>query len=173
MAKTKEQKQEIIKELEEKINLQKAMVFMDFSGINSIDLFALRNKLKNSDCELKIVKKTLLEKALERLKNKGLLSKIKEIKSQIALVLGFKDEVMPSKIVCEALKNNEKFVILGGSLAGDYLDKEKIDEIAKILPRQELLTKIAGSFMSPATGLVNVLNGNIKGLLNILSKIKF
>jgi len=173
VAKSRKQKEEVIKELEEKISRQKAMVFMDFSGINSADLFALRNKLKNSDCELKIIKKTLLEKTLQHLKNEELLLRIKEIKSQIALIFGFKDEVTPSRFASEALKNNEKFVILGGFLAGDYLEREKINEIAKILSRQELLAKMAGSLKFPAVNFANVLNGNIKGLLNVLSRIKF
>ncbi len=172
MAKTKEQKQGIIRDLEEKISGQKTMVFMDFTGVDSDELFQLRRKLKETGCELKVVKKTLFEKALEKLNKKNIIEEIKKIKNQIVLIFGFNDEITASKFAYEAGKSNENFIILGGALGADCLTKEKIICLAQLPSRQELLAKITRSLQNPVSGFVGALKANLNNLVFVLSKIK-
>ena len=54
---TREQKQNIINDLEKKIEKQKSIVFMDFTGIKVKDLAKLREKLKEGGSEMKVSKK--------------------------------------------------------------------------------------------------------------------
>jgi len=44
--------------------------------------------------------------------------------------------------------------------------------LAKIASREELLARLIGSIQAPISGFNNVLHGNIKGLINVLSSIK-
>ena len=60
MALTKQKKQESLADLKTHITQQKSMVFVDFSKVNSKDLFSLRKQLKEAGCVLKIAKKTLV-----------------------------------------------------------------------------------------------------------------
>ena len=68
MAKSRDEKQKIIKDLEKEIKKQKSMVLVDFSNLDSKSLFDLRERLEESNCLLKVTKKTLLEKTFEKLK---------------------------------------------------------------------------------------------------------
>lgn len=189
MPKTKEQKQVIIKDLLEKINKQKAMVLVGFDNLNSSVLFDLRRKLKEQRCLLKVIKKTLLEKTFEKLDQRDLLEKIKEIKSQLALVFGFEDEIIPAKICHQFSKQKENLKILGGimeiknekdlSMEQDvkmknyeFLFAEKVIELAQLPSKNELLARIMLSLQSPVLNFINVLQGNIKGLIYILAKVK-
>ena len=70
MALTKEQKKEILQDLKEKLAKQKAIVFVDFQGLEARDLFDLRKKLQENNCQLKIAKKTLVNLAIRRKGNK-------------------------------------------------------------------------------------------------------
>lgn len=171
MALTKEQKQKVIKDLQDKISKQKSVVFIDFSKVNSKDIFALRRKLKAAGCTLKVAKKTLLGIAFG--KDNALWNKAKEsIPGQLAVVFGTKDEMAPAKITEQFTKESENINILGGIFESRFIDKAEVIVLSKIPSREELLSKLVGSIFAPVSGFVNVLQGNIKGLLYVLSKIK-
>ena len=61
MSLTKEQKQKIVEELKEKIDKQKSMVFVAIEGLKAADIFDLRKKLGEADCQLQVIKKTLAD----------------------------------------------------------------------------------------------------------------
>jgi large subunit ribosomal protein L10 len=63
--KTKEQKNKILDSLKEKVANQKAMVFVDFTGLKVKDMSDLRKKMRVSDAEFKASKKTLLNIAFK------------------------------------------------------------------------------------------------------------
>lgn len=172
MPKTREQKKEIITDLKEKLGQQKSMVLVNFGGIDSKNLFQLRDDLKKENCLLKIVKKTLLKMVLKDLKETVLAEKLEAIQGQLALIFGFGDEVSPAKICYGFSAKNENLKILGGILEKDFLEKEKVIALAKLPSKTELLARLVGSLNAPISNFVYVLNGNIKGLLTVLSKIK-
>ena len=167
MALTKEQKQKIIENLKEKIQKQKAIIFVDFKGLETKDLVILRKQLKETGGELKVAKKTLLGIAA-----KNLEAVIKKLKGQIALVLGYQDQISIAKILYNFSKENENLKILAGFLENQIVEKEKIIELAKIPSREELLTKLVGVVSSPLSKFTYVLKENIRGLTVVLSKIK-
>jgi large subunit ribosomal protein L10 len=133
------------------------------------DLFDLRKKLKTTDDELKVVKKTLLDSVL---KEKGFKIDIKELKGEIAVVFGFKEGLSPSKIIYQFGEENPNLKILGGFFENKFREAEKIIALAQLPSREELLAKLAGTIFAPVSSLVNVLQGNIKGLIYALSGIK-
>lgn len=172
MAKTREEKQKSIKHLKEELSKQKAMVFIDFSGLNAKTLFGLRDELKKNNCQLTIVKKNLFKKALESQKLTAFLEKIDQVKGQLALIFGFADEISAAKICQKTAQNNENLQILGGSLENVYQDKEKIIALAELPSKQQLLAKLTGALKAPQANFVYVLKANIKGLVSVLSQIK-
>lgn len=169
MALTKAQKQKIVSDLKEKIDRQKSIVFADFTGLKVKDLSALRRKMKAADGELKIAKKTLISLAL---KEKKFAVDLKKLQGEIALGFGYKDEISPFKIIYDFAKEKEGLKILGGLIAKDFYEKEKAIELAQLPTRDELLARLVGSISSPLSGLINVLQGNLKGLIYALSAIK-
>ena len=171
MPKTKEQKKEIIKDLQEKISRLKSAVLVDFGGSDSKNIFQLRDELKKENCLLQVVKKTLLEKALQQVKETDLLEKIKNIKVQVALAFGFGDEVTAAKITYNASQKNEHLKILAGILGKEFLEKDRILELAKLPSKPELIGRLLGNIQAPISNFVYVLNGNIKGLTTVLFRI--
>lgn len=169
---TKEQKKKITEDLKEKIARQKAMIFVDFQGLKVRDLFDLRRKLKNSECQFIVAKKTLMKLAFQE---KKIEAEPKKMEGQIALVFGFKNELSPSKIIYQFSQENKNLKILGGfieSQKDEFLNAEKIIILGQLPDREELLAKLVGIFSAPVSNLKNVLEGNIKGLLFALSAIK-
>jgi len=166
---TKIQKQKVIDELKEKVDKQKAMVFFDFTGMKVKDIFGLRKKLKSIGGELKITKKTLMGLVF---KNKVSDFDPKKLKGEIALAFGYNDEFSSAKAVYQLSQQNQHLKILGGILENKFIESEKVIELANLPTREVLLARLAGSVASPISGLLNVFNGNIKGLIFALNAIK-
>lgn len=168
MALTKAQKQNIIDDLKEKIDRQKSIVFVDLKGLKVKDLFVLRTKIKEVEGQLKVAKKTLIKLVLE----KAGLKLEKDLKGEIALVCAFKDSFSPLKKTYQFSQTNENLKILSGFFDGKFVDQEEIMTLARLPSREELLARLVGSISNPISGLVNVLQGNLRGLVYVLSQIK-
>ncbi len=169
MALTRERKKEIIKDLESKIDDQKVMVFTEFKGSKNKDLLELRRQLKENDSSLMVAKKTLMKLVFDK---KGINLDYENLKGEVAITFGFADEIMPAKTIFNFSKKNETVKIIGGVLENEFKTSSQIEELAKLPSREELLARFTGAINAPVSGFVNVLQGNIKGLVTILSKIK-
>ena len=159
-----------MKKLSEQLVKMKAAVFADYTGMSVAKLTELRRKLRVKDVELKVAKKTLIDIAL---KGAG-IEKIdtKKMAGQIAVIMGYSDEVAPAKTIYEFDRKGEQIKILGGILEKNFIDAQGVLSLAKLPSRQELLAKAVGSIAAPLTGMVNVLQGNLRGLVQVLSQIK-
>jgi large subunit ribosomal protein L10 len=170
---TRIQKQKIIKDLKEKIQKQKIIIFVDFTGLKVKDLFNLRKKLKTIDSQIKVAKKTLAEIAFKELKGKTLQSfDVKNLRGQVAFIFGFKDEISPTKIVWLTSQENPNLKILGGFLEDQFIEAEKVIELAKLSGKEELLRRLVGSVSAPISNFIYILQANTKGLLYVLNAIK-
>lgn len=183
MALTKAQKQKIVEDLREKIAKSQAIILVGITGLKVKDLAELRNKLKAINANIKIAKKTLVEivckeKKLDFDKNK--------FKEEVALVFacpsepsaqadgrrGFQDSILPAKIIYQFSQENEKMKILGGYLENKFKEAEEIIALAQLPTKEELLARLVGVISAPVSNFVNVLEGNIKGLIRVLTQVK-
>ena len=168
MAQTKEQKQEVIEDLKEKIDQQESITFVDFKGLKVKDLANLRKTIKKAGGQLKVAKKTLINLVLGK---SGLKLK-EELKGEIALIFAFEDPISPLKDTYKFSQTNENLKMLTGIFGGKFIGQEEVITLAQLPGREELLARLAGSIFSPVSGLVNVLQGNLRGLVYVLSQIK-
>jgi large subunit ribosomal protein L10 len=158
VALTKEQKTKQIESIKEKVANQKSMIFVDFAKVSSKDMFGFRKTLKESGCNLKIAKKTLVRVAFGQ-SNISFWNKIKSsIPGQLALVFGIEDEIAPARIANAFAKEHKDFGILGGIFESRFIGKERVLELANIPPRNELLGRLVGSLASSMTSFVRVLD---------------
>ncbi len=168
---TKDKKKELISDLVDKLNRHKAVVFFDYTGLKVDQFQELRGKLREEGIDCQVIKKTLIDLSLEKAGLK-IPEKIKEVPGQVALILGYEDEVIPAKILHEFSKENEEVKILTGIIEGNHLENEAIISLAKLPSKQELLSKLVGNISSPMYGLANALQGNLRKLVFVLSNIK-
>ncbi len=172
MAKTKEQKKQIIEDIKNSIDKQKAMYFIDFKGMSANDINSFRIQLRENDAEMCVAKKTLAGLAF---KDKKIDYNLKDLEGQIAVIFGFGDAFAPTKALSAELKK-DKIKILGGIYEHDGEQKnltvEEVLAISKLPTRDELLARLLGSINAPISGFVSVLNGNIKGLVTVLGEIR-
>jgi large subunit ribosomal protein L10 len=170
MAKTREEKKKILDELKEKIERQKIMIFVDFTNLKNKDFFSLKKKLKDFGDEIKVAKKTLINLALKEKKLD--VVDVKKLEGEVAVVFGFKDEILPAKTVFEFSKENKNLKILGGILEKNFIDKKSVEELANLPSKEELLGKLVGSLLSPILNLVGIFRAIPQNLIFVLNQIQ-
>jgi len=170
MPKTKEQKEQIIQDLVDKLAKHKSLVFTDYKGISVSDAADIRKQCKDQGAEYIVAKKTLIQLALDQAGIKDI--DVKSMEGNMALVIGFEDEVAPAKIAAEFAKDHETFQLLGGIMENQYIDLAKVEALSKVPSKAELLAKLVGSINAPVSGFVNVLAGNLRNLVGVLNAIK-
>lgn len=162
-------KEAAVKELEEEFSKAKSMVMTDYIGLDVAEMTELRDKLRDAGVDYKVVKNTLATIAA----NNSDLSEINDFfRGPTAIAFGIEDVVSPAKILDEFAEEHEVLEIKGGYLNGQVISKEKVESLAKIPSREELLAKAFSSMKAPISGLVNVLSGNMRNLVSVLSQIK-
>jgi large subunit ribosomal protein L10 len=169
MALTKEKKKKILQELKEKIEKQKIIIFVDFTGLKVGDFFELRKRIKSIGDEIKVVKKTLANLAF---KEKKIGFDVKKLKGEIALIFGFKDEILPAKTVYEFSKENQNLKILGGIFEKEFLEADKIIELSKLPSKEELLANLLSSISAPISNLVNIFRAIPQNFVFVLNQIQ-
>jgi len=169
MAKTKEQKQELVKSIEEGLSRMRSAVFLDYYGLKVKEIDQLRRLLKEKACQYMVVKKTLLSIVLKKL---NLNIDQDEIKGGVGLVFGFESETEPAKLVVKFAKDHEQLKIQGGIMEKGFINAEMVEALANLPSKQELLSQLAGTIKGPINGFVYALKANLKNLVYILSSIK-
>lgn len=167
---TRNQKHELVKELTEKIKAAKSAVFVDFKGLKVKDVTTLKRTLRASDVQYVVVRKTLIDIALKNAGIEG--ADIAGMEGQIALSLSNADEVSGAKIIDEFAKTNENLKVLGGTLGNQLMDAAQVKALAKIPSKEQLLGQLVGTLNAPVSGFVNVLAGNLRGLVQVLNAVK-
>lgn len=169
MPKSKQQKQEIVDVLAEKLGRMKSVVFTSVSGYTMSDADAIRQKGQVEGVDFLVTKKTLLQRALEK-NNLTLSNELTD--GSILTAISYQDEVAPAKIIKEFSKGREGFKMVAGILEGKLVDGASVKLLADLPSKKELLAKLVGSLNAPASGFVNVLAGNLRGLVCVLSAIQ-
>lgn len=170
MPKSKLQKQEILRDLDQKIQNAKSIVFATFDALGVRDNEELRVKLKEEKGEYYVPKKTLLDLAFKN--NKLNDVDVKSFPGKIAAIFAYEDEISTAKVVFNFRKGKEeKIEFVGGILDGKYIGKEEVQNLATLPSKQELYAKMLSSLNAPISGFVNVLSGNMRSLVNVLKAI--
>lgn len=165
---TKEKKKQLLEDLKVLFKDSSASIASDYSGLSNPEITELRKAMKAKGIRLIVTKNTLVKKTLEELK---LDIDIEILDKPVMFAFGT-DEVETAKSLIEFTKNHEALEVLGGIVQQESVDQAKIKVLALLPGREELQGKLVGILAAPTYGLVNVLNGNIRGLVSALSQYK-
>ena len=165
-----EEKKAAVAELNEKLEEAKSMVVTDYIGLNVAEMTELRDKLREAGVEYKVVKNTLASIAVGQ-------SDIKEeitdfFNGPTAIAFGMEDVISPAKVLVDFEKENDLFEIKAGYLNDEVIDREKVVSLSEVPGREELLSKAFAGMQAPISGLVNVLQSNIRNIVQVLNQVK-
>ncbi len=167
----KEQKIELVKALEIELDKTTGLILTHYKGLTYLQMDSLRRSIKESGSTYRVIKNTLLSKALSA-KNIDLSNMLVE---PTACILINSDFAATAKVVKKFTKDPEigKFLtIKGGYFDGAVVDSATVERIADLPSREELLARALSSLSSPVTSFVSLLSNIPRSLLNVLNALK-
>ena len=142
-------KKAVVAEVSSQVAKAQSMVLAEYRGIEVGDLTKLRAKARESGVYLRVLKNTLVRRAVEG-------SVFADLSSQMVgpLIYGIsEDPIAAAKVLNDFAKSNDKLILKAGSYAGETLDAASVKALASIPSREELLAKLLGVMMAPLTGM--------------------
>ena len=122
----------------------------EYRGIEVGDLTVLRKKARESGVYLRVLKNTLVRRAVADTSFAGLADHM--VGPLIYSVSA--DPVAAAKVLSDFAKTNDKLVLKAGSYAGEVLDKAGLQALASVPSREELLSKLLYVMQAPVAGFV-------------------
>lgn len=165
----REQKKQIVMEIQNKIEKAQAIVLVDYRGLNVEEVTELRKKFTEADVEYRVYKNSMMRFAF---KNSGLEEFNQYLTGPNAIAFSDNDPVAPAKITDEFAKGHKNLEIKAGVVDGKIIDINKVKDLAALPPREVLIAQVLGGLNAPISGFANVLQGSIRNLVYALDQIK-
>ena len=151
-------KKEQVAELATKMKEAKLILLTDYRGIDVADVTSLRNDLRNTKAEYRVIKNNITRRALAECGIEGLEDKVE---GPTAVVIATEDYLEPTKAIYNYAKEHDFYKIKGGVIEGKVMSAEEIITLAKLPSRETLLSMLAGALL-----------GNISKLAVALDQVK-
>ena len=141
-------KKAVVAEVAEQVANAQTIAIAEYRGIEVGHLTVLRKKARESGVYLRVMKNTLVRRAVAGTPFASLADHM--VGPLIYSVSA--DPVAAAKVLNDFAKTNDKLVLKAGSFAGKVLDKAGVQALASIPSREELLARLLGVMQAPVSG---------------------
>ncbi|WP_334157710.1 50S ribosomal protein L10 [Oryzomicrobium sp.] len=148
-----DEKKAVVAEVSAQVANAQTIVVAEYRGIEVGDLTVLRKKARESGVYLRVLKNTLVRRAVAD-------TSFAPLADQMTGPLIYSisvDPVAAAKVLNDFAKTNDKLVLKAGCYAGNALDKAGVQALASIPSREELLAKLLGIMQAPVSGFAGAL----------------
>jgi large subunit ribosomal protein L10 len=146
-------KKAVVAEVSAQVANAETIVVAEYRGVAVSDLTVLRKKARESGVYLRVLKNTLVRRAVADTPFAGLAEHM--VGPLIYSISA--DPVAAAKVLNDFAKTNDKLVLKAGSYAGKVMNEAGVKELASIPSREELLAKLLGVMQAPVSGFAGAL----------------
>lgn len=169
MALSKERKTEVVDQVSQLLRDSKLTVFAQYSGTSVQAMQQLRAGSADTGTIVKVVKNRLFKQAIEK-SDKFKDVDLGKLTGQLLYAFNPADEIAPAKALADFAKEQPQVEFVGGlNSDGILLSAEEIKQLAALPSKDQLRAQLVGALAAPVSGFVNVMAGNVRGLLNVLN----
>ncbi len=156
-------KQAKVEALVEKMKSANSFVVADYSGLTVEQVTKLRNELRENGCEMKVIKNNITRRAAEAA---GYGELAEGLTGPNAVAFSHEDSVAAAKVIFEFAKENSALELKVGVVDGEFMDNDKIQQIATIPSREVLLTMFAAGLLQPIKEFAIAVDLHVQNLEN-------
>ncbi len=147
------EKKAVVAEVSAQVAQAQAIVLAEYRGMGVADMTLLRAEARKSSVYLRVLKNTLVRRAVEGTPFSALANDMVG-----PLVFGIStDPVAAAKVMNNFAKANDKFVIKAGAMPNQVMNAAGVQALASTLSRDELLAKFARTLNEMPTKLARAL----------------
>jgi large subunit ribosomal protein L10 len=149
-----QQKEAVVADVAKALTGAQAIILAENRGMAVADMTQLRAKARASGVYFRVVKNTLVRRAVAGTPYEKLAD---QMTGPLAYGIGT-DPVAVAKVLNDFAKGHEKFVIRGGAMPGQVMSAKDVAALASLPSREELLAKLMGTMQAPVAKFVRTLN---------------
>ena len=162
------QKEQLVDELGQVFESSGVVVVAHYEGMTVAEMQDLRAQMRDAEGSVRVAKNKLAKIALE---GKPCAS-IAEYLSGMTVLAYSEDPVAAAKVMDTYAKENDKLVILGGSMGDTALDVAGVKAVAAMPSRDELIASIVGCIGAPASNIAGAIGAPASNIASVLSTIE-
>jgi len=130
-----------------------AVIVTQNKGLTVAEVTSLRKRMRDAGATFKVAKNRLATLALDGTRFDGIAPLLK---GPTALAWA-RDPVAVAKAAVEFARTNDKFVVLGGSIAGQTLDVAGVKALSELPSLETLRAGLLGMIQTPGTRIAGIL----------------
>ena len=142
----RDQKEQIVGDLQQSLQAADNLIISGYRGLTVKDMTELRRTVTEAGGRMRVVKKTLLLRALEG-REQAVLAGFMEGPIAVTFVSGDPTPVLKS--MSAFARGHEHLQFKGGWIESQGVDGSQLVEIASLPPREELLAILLASIQGP------------------------
>ena len=174
MALTKEQKAAILEDVLNQLQGANSVYLTNYSGLSVAESNELRGKFKGSNIEYRVVKNTLLKKAMDSIG--GFEDLYDKLDGPTAVAFST-EPAAPARVIKDFSEASSKDLpeLKGAYIDGAIYGADSLDVLASLKSKDELIGDIIGLLMSPMTNVIGALQSpgsTLVGALNTIAEGK-
>lgn len=162
------QKEEVVKELGQIFTDSGVVVVAHYSGLSVAEMQDFRGRMRDAGGSVRVAKNRLAKIAVEGTPCESMGEHL----TGMTVLAYSEDPVAAAKATMAFAKDNDKLVVLGGSMGGEALDAKGVEQVSKMPSREELLAEIAGILGAPASNIAGAIGGPASAIASILTTIE-
>jgi len=148
-------KQAVISEIRDSLLKSQSLVMVNARGLTVEQDTALRRKLREAGVDYKVYKNSMVNFAIKGTAYEGIE---KFLSGPSSFAISYDDPMTAARVLVKEVKAIPALEFKAGVVEGQVYDAEGIQAIAEIPSRDELLSKLLGSFKSPMAAFARVIN---------------
>jgi large subunit ribosomal protein L10 len=170
---TKEEKAQYIDDLATELTAANIFYLADTAELTVDVINSLRRKCYQSNIRIRVVKNTLLSKAMDRVEGKD-FGNLRDTLAGATSIMFSEVGNAPAKLIEEFRKKNAKPILKGAYIdEAVFIGDNQLTTLVSLKSRDELIGDIIGLLQSPAKNVVSGLTGagsKIAGILKTLEE---
>lgn len=168
MALSRQAKEAVVSELNDLFADTKITVVAQYSGTSVQAMQQLRAQAEDTETTIKVVKNRLVRVAMEQT-DATKDADTSHLEGQLMYAFNANDEVAPAQTLHNFAKDHPSIEFVGAYAAdGSWMDAEQVKQLAQLPSMEELRAQLVGTIAAPISGFVNVMQGNVRGLVQVL-----
>lgn len=153
----KEDKVTVIQDIKDLLQDAKNIYVADLEGLNAAKTSDFRRQAFKNNITVKVVKNTLLQKAMEQMEGVDFSEMFATFKGNSALMIS-ETANAPAKLIKDFRKKEEKPALKSAYLQETfYIGDSQLDTLANIKSKEEMLGEIIGLLQSPIKRVLSAL----------------
>lgn len=154
---TKEQKVTAIQDIKDLLQDAKIVYVASLEGMNASSTSDFRRQAKKSNVTLKVVKNTLLQKAMEQTEGTDYSEMFETFKGNTAILISDTANA-PAKLI-KTFRKKAEYPALKSAFLTDtfYIGDENLDTLANLKSKEEMIGEIIGLLQSPIRNVIAAL----------------